>query len=288
MPKIVFHAGQNNEAAFLQLEQELETKVAQYVNRAFDRYSEGQDQIDSVLRRLLSRKNLEMALFPKTPLTQNDISKLGKQTKNVAFSLEEVTDAGVVTTFQKIDQADIGLYAGIFVLPDSPRKVRSIVNNQAHYKYFRPHVEDSKMCLLSDGKEAYFTNLIALGFSVGSVLYSEELSDGSHFHLRPNCTGRDGERLETSGIVENMDGLKIYFPIAMEENGTETEKTVTVSANITVWGGLSGLLMKAVPSQKKRDTYSMAGFSEILMVLTAQSNETVITYQSQTQHPTSE
>ena len=47
----------------------------------------------------------------------------------------------------------------------------------------------------------------------------------------------------------------------------EKEKTIAMSANITVWGGLMGILMDAVPAAKKMRTYSMAGFSEILMVL---------------------
>ncbi|MDP2599572.1 MAG: hypothetical protein Q8P84_02415 [Deltaproteobacteria bacterium] len=269
MSEIIFRAGQNNDAAFLRLKEELEAKARSYVRKAFDHYAEGQPQMDAVFRRFLSRSNLKKAVFPKSPLTREDIRKLGRQTKEVSFSLEEVNRAGVITTYRDIDQADAGMLAGLFVLPAPVGIARPAVNRQELYKKFRPHVDDSRRCKLENGKSAYFTSLTAIGFSVGSVLYSNELSDGSHFHLQSSCRSREGTVLKTDGIVKNMDGLKIYFPIVIEEDGVAQEKTVTVSANISVWGGLPGILMGAVSSSKKMKTYSMAGFTEILMVVKA-------------------
>ena len=271
-PVAIRFNGPSDGAAFSELRHELEKKTVEYVHLAFPRYAPQSHAIFSALWRFLSLNNLQTTVYPKRPLGPADVATLLPRTKSADFSLEALQEYGILSSYNKIkdsgddtggdDPHDVHMYAGLYVLSAPAEMARPVVNHQEDYKKYRPHVEDSRLCRLPSNEEAYYTELAAIGATLGTVLYSEELSDGSHFHLQPSCS-TGGETYVTDPIIEQMDGFKIYIPIIVDGQ----EKTLAFGGNVSVWGGVRGALMEGVPSKMKKETYSMAGASEVLIVL---------------------
>ena len=266
--RIVFRAGQDNSGTLKVLEKKLKREASQYVDKAYSRHAPQKRSLLTAVRQFVSAENLITAIFPDRPLCAEDIPILQPKIKEADVPLDQMRQFGVLTSYDKVKDADdVYLYSGLYVLSAPEEEARSAVNHQENYKYLRPHVNESKLCHLPSGEQAYYTELGAIGFNVGIILFSDELEHGSHFHLQPTCTDAEGHVFNTDSIVEHMDGFKIYTPITVEKNGVQEERTLAFGTNITIWGGLPGAAMSLVSDSRKRKSYSMAGASEILVVL---------------------
>lgn len=244
----------------------------------FGRYQLQREAILSTFTSLLSRENLQSVLFPKKPLRTEALGSLEDRIKNKKIPLEGLIGFGVIPTHALVkpadddrggnDEFDVYLFASLYVLPASPPLAKQATLKPERYKELKPHVQESFVCNPSPGHAGYYVKFGGWGITGGMAVRTEDpLENIGHFHLAPMCRDRAGQTHETDNVY-HMDGMKIYLPVRIQEEGGWVEKTVVLSASIVVLGGAIAWTVRQLGSPEKSSlAYGLGGLSEITMVL---------------------
>ncbi|MBI5300437.1 MAG: hypothetical protein HY877_09150 [Deltaproteobacteria bacterium] len=138
------------------------------------------------------------------------------------------------------------------------------------YKETRPHIEDSRLCRLPSEKLAtfaYYSAMSAFGFGSSMVMGVTREESGFQFHLEPSCVTAQNEELKTENVVR-FDGMQVYLPVTIEQDGVKKERTLALSGSVGLWAGASSWAMKHFVSAKiKRTGYACGPATEILAVI---------------------
>lgn len=255
--------GQQNQTA-VALQQELLQQTQTNFSLAFPQQQSQRGKILQAFQKLLALENMRAALFPKRRMRREEIASLIPQAKNTEIPLERLKEWGVIPSFTK----NLYLHASLYVLP-GPLPFARVASSQSHeYALFRPHVQKSLSCRLPNGDPAYYVELGAFGFvSAMAVGVKQKDEAVHHYHLADKCLDNHQTALQTTDVAV-MDGMKIYLPIQIEEEGRLVDKTFVLSTTITIWAGLKGWGIEKLGGQADNEvTYGSSSFSEILAVL---------------------
>lgn len=242
--------------------------------KGFPQYTAAQEAFRSSFQKLLTDDHLRMVLFPKAPLfdaNKTAVKEFARKIKRDSISEEELIDSGVVTVYAPIlPEEDVYLLASLYVLPASVSDSMAVSGHPEEYKETRPHIEDSRLCRLPPEKPvtfAYYSAMSAFGFASSMVMGVTREENGFQFHLQPSCTTAQNEELKTENVAR-FDGMQVYYPVTVEQDGVKKERTLAISGSVGLWVGASAWAMKHfVPAKTKRTGYACGPATEILAVI---------------------
>lgn len=279
--RFVFRRNQNPNETIQNLSVDVYQTLAGYFSSVFPRYQPQQDRIVFGLASLLKQENMQRVLFPAQTMERAEAA-LKARIKKKEIDSAELGERGVVPFYALVKPAadnrggddlyDVYLLASLYVLPASAAVSKEATLKPEEYPRIKPHVNESFSCRFSAGGHGYFLAVGALNFG-GAMAVKVDDSDGrvGHFHLAKQCTDGRGAVHSTENVL-HLDGLKIYTPILIEENGGMVEKTLVLSASIVVMGGAPAWGLHQL-SRIKKDffsgsalTYGLGGLGEIWMV----------------------
>lgn len=261
----------------------------QYFSLGFPRYQPQKDRILYALALLLTEENVHHALFPKRPLLKGELPSVKDRIKSKEVDLVELRERGVFPSFTLVkpasdnrgggDPYNVYLHASLYVLPAGWAFARQATYQPERYQELKPHVNASLLCAPSAGTRGYYLEVGALNFGGAMAVKTEDPNETiGHFHLVKECRDAQGVTHQTENIF-HLDGMKIFLPFEVVENGTRVAKTLVLSAAITVLGGATAWSLDQLSRHQKsfpQDnafTYGLGGLSEIWMVIEASQRQ---------------